>query len=105
MPVEEIILDFIKECEIPLMKVNSDIDLEEDMLSAGPSRNYIFMKPWSFYLSSRDVENRVSKIHETALRLVYDDSLNLPFEELLVTGNSVIKVYIKKSSNSSYRNL
>ena len=71
------------------MKVDSDIDVEEDMPSAGPSRNYIFMKPWSFYLSSRCMENRVSKIHERALRLLYDDSRNLPFEELLVKGNSV----------------
>ena len=71
------------------MKVDSDIDVEEDMPSAGPSRNYILMKPWSFCLSSRDMENRVSKIHERALRLVYDDSRNLPFKELLVKGNSV----------------
>ena len=35
------------------------------------------------------MENRVSKIRERALRLVYDDSRNLPFEELLVKGNSV----------------
>ena len=35
------------------------------------------------------MENRVSKIHERALRLLYDDSRNLPFEELLVKGNSV----------------
>ena len=35
------------------------------------------------------MENRASKIHERALRLVYDDSQNLPFEELLVKGNSV----------------
>ena len=89
MPVEEIVFDFIEECEIPLMKVDSDIDVEEDMPSAGPSRNYIFMKPWSFCLSSRCMENRVSKIHERALRLLYDDSRNLPFEELLVKGNSV----------------
>ena len=71
------------------MKVDSDIDVEEDMPSAGPSRNYILMKPWSFCLSSRDMENRFNKIHERALRLVYDDSRNLPFEELLVKGNSV----------------
>ena len=89
MPVEEIVLDFIKECEIPLMKVDSDIDVEEDMPSAGPSWNYFLMKPWSFCLSSRDMENRVSTINERALRLVYDDSRNLPFEELLVKGNSV----------------
>ena len=35
------------------------------------------------------MENRVSKIQERPLRLVYDDSRNLPFEELLVKGNSV----------------
>ena len=35
------------------------------------------------------MENRVSKIHERALRLLYDDFRNLPFEELLVKGNSV----------------
>ena len=71
------------------MKVDSDTDVEEEMPSAGPSRNYILMKPWSFCLSSRYMENRVSKIHERALRLVYDDFRNLPFEELLVKGNSV----------------
>ena len=71
------------------MKVDSDIDVEEDMPSAGPSRNYILMKSWSFCLSSRYMENRVSKIRERALRLVYDDSRNLPFEELLFKGNSV----------------
>ena len=71
------------------MKVDSDIDVKEDMPSAGPSRNYILMKPVIFCLSSRDMENSVSKIHERALRLVYDDSRNLPFKELLVKGNSV----------------
>ena len=71
------------------MKVDSDIDVKEDMPSAGPSRNYILMKPLIFCLSSRDMENSVSKIHERALRLVYDDSRNLPFEVLLVKGNSV----------------
>ena len=34
------------------------------------------------------MENRVNKIHEIALRLIYDDARNLPFEELLVKGNS-----------------
>ena len=28
LPVEEIILDFIKECEIPLMEVDSNTDVE-----------------------------------------------------------------------------
>ena len=44
LPVEEIVFNFIEECEIPLMKVYSDIDAEEDMPSAAPSRNYILMK-------------------------------------------------------------
>ena len=35
------------------------------------------------------MQKRVSRVHERALRLVYDDSQNLPFEELLVKGNSV----------------
>ena len=35
------------------------------------------------------MENRVHKIHERALRLVYDDSRNFPFEELLVKDNRV----------------
>ena len=86
MPVEEIVFDFIKECEITLIK--ADVDVEEGMFP-GPSRNYILMKPWSFCLSSRYMENRVNKIHDRALRLVYDDSRNLLFEELLVKGINV----------------
>ena len=89
MPVEEIVFDFIKECEITLIKADSDVDVEEGMSFPGPSRNYILMKPWSFCLSSRYMENRVSKIRERALRLVYDDSRNLPFEELLIKDNNV----------------
>ena len=42
---------------IPLMKVDNDIDVEKDMPFVGPSRNYILMKPRSFCLSSRDMEN------------------------------------------------
>ena len=45
LPVEEIVFDFIEECEITLIKVDSDIDVEEDMSSAGLSQNYILMKP------------------------------------------------------------
>ena len=71
------------------MKVDSNIDVEEDMPFAGPSRNYILMKPWSFCLSSKNMENKVNKIHERALRLVHDKSWNLPFEELLLKGISV----------------
>ena len=89
MPVEEIVFDFIKECEITLIKADSDVDVEEGMSFPGPSRNYILMKPWSFCLSSRYMENRVNKIHDRALRLVYDDSRNLPFEELLIKDNNV----------------
>ena len=37
--VEKIVFDFIEECEIPLMKVDSDIDVEEDLPFAGPSLN------------------------------------------------------------------
>ena len=40
--VEEIVFYFIEECEIPLMKVDSDIDVEEDIPFVGPSRNYVF---------------------------------------------------------------
>ena len=49
------------------------------------------------------MENRVSKICERALRLVYDDSRNITFEELLVKGNSISihkkisKLYLQKS--------
>ena len=49
------------------------------------------------------MENRVSKIRERALRLVYDDSRNITFEELLVKGNSISihkkisKLYLQKS--------
>ena len=34
------------------------------------------------------MKNRVNKIHERVLRLVYDDSRNLPFGELLVKGTT-----------------
>ena len=71
------------------MEVDSDIDVEEDMPFAGPSRKYFLMKPWSFCLSSRNMEKRDNKCHERALRLVYDDSRDLHFWELLVKGNSV----------------
>ena len=72
-----------------MIRADSDVDVEEGISFAGPSGNYILMKPWSFCLSSRDMESRVSKIHERALRLVYDDSRHLPFEELLVKSNSI----------------
>ena len=89
MPVEEIVFDFIEECEMPLMKVDSDTDVEEDIPFAGPSRNCFLMKPRSFCSSSRNMKNRDNKCRERALRLVYDDSWNLHFWEILVKGNSV----------------
>ena len=67
------------------MEVDSDIDVEEDMPFAGPSRKYFLMKPWSLCLSSRNMENRDNKCYERALRLVHD----LHFWELLVKGNSI----------------
>ena len=71
------------------MEVNSYIDVEQDMPFAGPSWNFFLMKPWSFCLSSRNMEKRANKCHERALKLVYDDSQDLHFWELLVKGNSV----------------
>ena len=78
-----------------MVKVDSDIDVEENMSFVGPLRNYILMKPWSFRSNKRNTENRVNKIDERALRLVYDEPRNLPFEGLLVKSNSV-SIYIKK---------
>ena len=43
--MQEIVLDFIKEYETLLIKVDTGIDVKEDMSSAGPSQNYILMKP------------------------------------------------------------
>ena len=40
------------------MKVDSDIDVEEDLSFAGLSRNYILIKPW------RNMANRVNKYHK-----------------------------------------
>ena len=42
---------------------------------------------WMFH--SRNTKNRVNKIHERALRLVYDDSPYLSFDELLIKEKSV----------------
>ena len=42
---------------------------------------------WMFH--SQNTKNRVNKIHERALRLVYDDSPYLSFDELLIKGKSV----------------
>ena len=42
---------------------------------------------WMFH--TRHAKNRVNKIHERALRLVYDDSPYLSFDELLIKDKSV----------------
>ena len=42
---------------------------------------------WMFH--RRNTENRVIKIHERALRLVYDDNPHLSFDELLIKDKSV----------------
>ena len=86
-----------------MIKADSDIDVEEDMLFVGPLRNYILMKPWSFHSNKRNTGNRVYKIDERALRLVYDESRNLPFEGLLV--KVIASVYTsKKYPKSCQRN-
>ena len=89
MPVGEILFDFIEEWKMSMTKTDSDIDVEEDMPFAGPSRKYISIKPWTLCLSSRTTEKYFNKIHKRALRLVYDDFQNLPFKELLVKASSV----------------
>jgi len=42
---------------------------------------------WMFH--SKTMEHRINKIHERALRLVYDQSQELTFEELLIKDSSV----------------
>ena len=73
------------------MEVDSDIDVEQGIPFSGPSRKYFLMKPWSFCLSSRNMENRDNKCHERASIwwLIYDDFRDLHFWELLVKDNSV----------------
>ena len=44
--------------------------------------------PLMWMLHSRNTENRVNKTHERTLRLVYDDSPYLSFDELLVKDKS-----------------
>ena len=41
---------------------------------------------WMFY--SKKIHNRINKLHERALRVVYKDDDDLTFEELLVKDNS-----------------
>ena len=45
--------------------------------------------PLVLIFHNRNTENRVSKIHERSLRLVYDDSPHLSFHELLIKDKSV----------------
>ena len=42
---------------------------------------------WMFH--SRTMEHRINRIHERALRLVYDQSNGLTFDQLLIKDNSV----------------
>ena len=41
MAVEKIVLDFIQECDVPLMEVGSNTEGEEDTSIIGFSRNYL----------------------------------------------------------------
>ena len=52
---------------------------------------------------SRALNNKINRIHERALRLVYRDKKST-FEELLNKDNSV-KFHIKKSSSNCHRNV
>ena len=45
--------------------------------------------PFVWIFHSRNTENRVNKIHGRALRLVYDDSSYLSFDEMLIKDKSV----------------
>ena len=49
----------------------------------------IFYCPLVWMFHSQNTKNRVNKIHERALRLVYDDSPYLSFDELLIKDKSV----------------
>lgn len=41
LTVEKIVLDFIQECDVPLMEVGSNTEGEEDTSIIGSSRNYL----------------------------------------------------------------
>ena len=49
----------------------------------------IFYCPLVWMFHSQNTKNRVNKIHERTLRLVYDDSTYSRFDELLIKGKSV----------------
>ena len=38
---------------------------------------------------SRNIEHHINRIHETALKLICNDTLNVSFDELLVKDKSV----------------
>ena len=42
---------------------------------------------WMFH--SRNIENGINRLHERALRLVYDDSENLSFRDLILKYESI----------------
>ena len=53
---------------------------------------------------SKTMNNRINKIHEKALRLVYKDETNLSFDDLLKKGQ-ITKYSPKTSTNLRNRNL
>ena len=53
---------------------------------------------------SKTMNNRINKIHEEALRLVYKDETNLSFDDLLKKGQ-ITKYSPKTSTNLRNRNL
>ena len=57
------------------------------------------LRIWMFH--SRNIEKRINRIHERVLRLVYGDSQDLSFSELLLKDTSVTKK-ISKSSLLKY---
>ena len=44
---------------------------------------------WFLMFFSRNIEHHINRIHETALKLIYNDTLNVSFDELLVKDKSV----------------
>ena len=56
---------------------------------------------WMFH--NRTLNNKINRLHERALRLVYDDE-NLSFEELLELDNSMT-IQSQKSSKACDKNV
>ena len=73
------------------------------------NKQRMFMKPfiislfsyfplgWMFH--SRNTENRVNRIHERALRLVYDDSPYLSFDDNLLNVNKSVSIHQRNLRN------